>query len=197
MTLRQRILKLIYPLLIWQSRKKRINMGIEKNDGALAPPELFYSLTDVAGDGRPVSFSEFRGKKVLLVNTASACGYTPQYDGLQKLSERYAEKLTVIGFPSNDFGQQEKGSDPDIAKFCKVNFGVTFPLMKKSQVTPGPGQNEVFHWLTDKDKNGWNTRQPEWNFCKYLVDEQGVLMGYFSAGIEPFDKEIVDLVEAH
>jgi glutathione peroxidase len=172
-------------------------MRIEKNEGAVAPPELFYSLTDVAGEGRPVSFREFRGKKVLLVNTASACGYTPQYDGLQKLSERYAEKLVVVGFPSNDFGEQEKGSDQEIAGFCKLNFGVTFRLMKKSRVIKGPGQNGVFNWLTDKNRNGWNSRQPEWNFCKYLVDEKGVLIGYFSAGIEPLDREILDLIEAH
>jgi glutathione peroxidase len=192
MTIRQRILKLIYPLLARVSRKKGINMRIEKNETGIMPPESFYSLRAVAGNGQPIDFDAFRGKKVLLVNTASACGYTPQYDDLQKLSEVYSDKLRVAGFPSNDFGEQEKGNDQEIASFCKINFGVTFPLFKKSQVIRGEGQNEVFRWLSDKNKNGWNNQQPEWNFCKYLVDEKGVLLGYWSAGIQPFDKEIID-----
>jgi glutathione peroxidase len=194
MTIRQRIIKLIYPLLARQSRKKGINMRIEKNETGIMPLESFYSLAAVASNGQPIDFNEFRGKKVLVVNTASACGYTPQYDALQKLSQEYADKLTVAGFPSNDFGEQEKGNDQEIASFCKINFGVSFPLFKKSQVIRGVGQNEVFSWLSDKNKNGWNSQQPEWNFCKYLIDEKGVLLGYWSAGIQPFDSEILDII---
>ncbi len=167
-------------------------MNIKKNENEIKPPMSFYSLKAIANNGSIIDFSEFKNKKVLLVNTASACGYTPQYDDLQKLHEQYKNKLEIIGFPSNDFGEQEKASDEEIASFCKINFGVTFPLVKKSHVKENHEQNEVFKWLTDKNKNGWNDQQPEWNFCKYLIDENGVLLNYFAAGVQPFDKEIVD-----
>ena len=192
MTIRQRILKIVYPLLSRYSRKKGINMNIKKNENEIKPPMSFYSLKAIANNGSIIDFSEFKNKKVLLVNTASACGYTPQYDDLQKLHEQYKNKLEIIGFPSNDFGEQEKASDEEIASFCKINFGVTFPLVKKSHVKKSPEQNEVFKWLTDKNKNGWNDQQPEWNFCKYLIDENGVLLNYFAAGVQPFDKEIIE-----
>ena len=126
----------------------------------------------------------------MLVNTASNCGYTNQYDDLQKLSEQYKEKLVVLGFPANDFKEQEKGSDEEIAQFCRINFGVSFPLMKKSSVIKGGSQNEVFAWLSDAGKNGWNKQQPSWNFCKYIVDEEGRLTNFFGPTIEPLDKEI-------
>jgi glutathione peroxidase len=192
MTIKQRIVKLIYPLLSRYSRKKGINMSIRKNENEIKPLLPFYSLKAISNNGSIIDFNEFKNKKVLLVNTASACGYTPQYDDLQKLHEQYKNKLAVIGFPSNDFGEQEKGSDEEIASFCKINFGVTFPLMKKSHVIKNAEQNEVFKWLTDKNKNGWNEQQPEWNFCKYLIDENGVLLDYFSAGVQPFDREVID-----
>jgi len=169
-------------------------MRIKKNENEIKPPMPFYSLKAIANNGSIVDFNEFKNKKVLLVNTASACGYTPQYDDLQKLHKHYKNKLEVIGFPSNDFGEQEKASDEEIANFCKINFGVTFPLMKKSHVIKSAEQNEVFKWLTDKNKNGWNEQQPEWNFCKYLIDENGALLNYFSAGVQPFDKEIIEVL---
>ena len=167
-------------------------MNIKKNENEIKPTMSFYSLKAIANNGSIIDFNEFKNKKVLLVNTASACGYTPQYDDLQKLHEQYKNKLEVIGFPSNDFGEQEKASDEEIANFCKINFGVTFPLVKKSHVKKNAEQNEVFKWLTDKNKNGWNDQQPEWNFCKYLIDENGALLNYFAAGVQPFDKEIID-----
>ncbi len=131
----------------------------------------------------------------MLVNTASDCGYTGQYDDLQKLSEKYKDRLVVIGFPANDFKEQEKGTDEEIAAFCKINFGVSFPLMKKSSVKKGPEQNPVFQWLTDPAKNGWSKQPPSWNFCKYLVDEEGRLTHYFASTIEPLSTHITSALK--
>jgi glutathione peroxidase len=165
--------------------------GVLRNDRNIQPPQSFYGLSVHLNNGKELDFASLRGKKVLLVNTASDCGYTNQYDDLQKLYEDFAEKLTVIGFPANDFKEQEKGNDEEIAQFCKINFGVTFPLAKKSTVIKGQAQQEVFQWLTDKTKNGWNTKQPSWNFSKYLVDEKGVLTNYFDPAVSPLSDEIV------
>lgn len=184
MTIRQKFLKTVYPVLMWFGDKTKKGKKELANDSAV-PAVPFYSLQVAANDGTVFSFEKLRGKKVLLVNTASNCGYTGQYDDLQKLSEKYKDKLVVIGFPANDFKEQEKGTDTEIAEFCRLNFGVEFPLMKKSSVVKGPQQNPVFNWLTDPAQNGWNRKQPSWNFCKYLVDENGKLTNYFDSSVEP------------
>ena len=158
-------------------------------------PVSFYSLKDTTIDGKEFDFSQLKGKKVLLVNTASDCGYTGQYEELQKLYTRFSDKLMIIGFPANDFKEQEKGTDEEIAEFCKVNYAVSFLLMKKSSVIKDKQQNEVFKWLTDAAKNGWNRQQPTWNFSKYLVDEEGRLINYFDPGLSPLDKEIITAIE--
>jgi len=191
MTVRQKLLKTVYPLFMWWSNKKGV--GTKKLSAAEStPPVPFYSLRDTLINGTPFDFASLKGKKVLLVNTASDCGYTGQYDDLQKLSERYQDKLVVIGFPANDFKEQEKGSNSDIAAFCRMNFGVTFPLMQKSTVIKKEGQNPVFQWLTDPARNGWSSQPPSWNFSKYLVDENGKLIHYFGPSVEPLGKEITD-----
>jgi len=156
----------------------------------------FYDLSLQLNNGQQLKLESLKGKKVMLVNTASACGYTAQYDDLQRLYDEYRDKLVIIGFPANDFGEQEKGSDEAIAEFCRVNFGVTFPLAKKSTVVAGDNQNEVFQWLTQKDKNGWNTQQPTWNFSKYLVNEKGELTHYFDPAVSPSSPEVIKAVEA-
>ncbi|MBA4140130.1 MAG: glutathione peroxidase, partial [Segetibacter sp.] len=120
---------------------------------------------------------------------------TAQYDDLQKVHEQYRDKLVVAGFPANDFKEQEKGTDADITQFCKINFGVTFQLMKKSHVVKGSQQNEVFEWLSNKKKNGWNDRAPEWNFSKYLVNEQGILINYFAPAVSPLSDEVKKQLE--
>ncbi|MDR1667880.1 MAG: glutathione peroxidase [Bacteroidales bacterium] len=153
----------------------------------------FYQLSFVALDGAKVDFSDFKGKNVLIVNTASKCGYTSQYADLQRLSEQYEGKLVVIGFPSNDFGKQEPGTNGEIALFCSENYGVRFLMMEKSSVK-GKHKNAVYQWLTDKSKNGWNTKEPKWNFCKYLIDSKGNLLQFFSSGVKPLSEEITSFL---
>lgn len=194
MTTRQKLLKAVYPA--WIAFTKVIG----KNSDALAnkhakPSVPFHTLKAVMNNGTTYDFSQLKGKKVLLVNTASNCGYTGQYDDLQKLHEKFQNKLVILGFPANDFKEQEKGSDEDIAAFCKINFGVTFPLMKKSSVVKNSDQNEIFQWLTDSTKNGWNSKVPTWNFSKYLVNEEGVLTHYFDPSVSPMSEQVLKEVE--
>jgi glutathione peroxidase len=189
MTARQKILKAVYPMWMWFAGKKGLNDKNLSGD-KMTPAVSFYTLKDTAIDGTAFDFEKLKGKKVMLVNTASDCGYTGQYDDLQKLSEQYKDKLVVIGFPANDFKEQEKGTDEEIASFCKRNFGVSFPLMKKSSVIKGASQSKIFEWLTDSTKNGWNNQQPSWNFCKFIVDEHGRLTNFFGSTIEPLGEEV-------
>jgi len=194
MTFRQKFLKAIYPGFMWLQNKQGIkNMPVSKES---KPAISFYSLKDTTNSGGAIDFETLKGKKVLLVNTASNCGYTPQFEELEKLYRQHADKLVIIGFPANDFKEQEKGTDEEIAQFCKVNFGVTFPLVKKSTVIKSDLQNPVFNWLTDAAKNGWNDRQPEWNFSKYLVDEKGRLVNYFAPGVSPLENAVIDAINA-
>ncbi len=153
------------------------------------PPVDFYTLSFTTIDGGKFSFDQLRGKYVLIVNTASKCGFTPQFDDLEKLYEKYKDKLVVLGFPSNDFLGQDPGSNKEIKEFCQLNYGVTFQMMEKSHVK-GSDINEVFQWLTDKSKNGWNKNEPSWNFCKYLIDDKGVLLGFFPSKVKPESEEI-------
>jgi len=145
-------------------------------------------------DGKDVNLAAYKGKKILIVNVASKCGYTPQYDELQKFHEKYGEKVAVLGFPANNFGGQEPGSNEEIATFCKKNYGVSFQMFAKISVT-GEDQHPLYKWLSTKAENGWNDQAPRWNFCKYLVDENGKLLKYFGSGVKPFDDEIVNLVK--
>ena len=106
------------------------------------------------------------------------------------------EKLIIIGFPANDFKEQEKGNDEEIAQFCKINYGVTFPLAKKSVVLKEADQNRIFQWLTHKEENGWLNETPSWNFCKYLINEEGVLTHYFESGIEPLSVQVISAIRS-
>lgn len=194
MTLKQRVLKILYPLIMRVSGSNKEQ--VRENTDHKLPLFPFYSLPAEANNGSRVDFAGFRGKKILLVNTASECGYTGQYDELEKLYSRYKDRLVVLGFPANDFKEQEKGTDEEIAEFCRVNFGVSFPLFKKSRVVRGEGQNPVFQWLTDKTKNGWNDQEPVWNFCKYLVDENGTLTHFFAMNVSPLAPAVIRAIEA-
>lgn len=193
MTYRQKVLKAIYPAWMWFT--KLTGKNTKELSGSAQPPVSFYSLKATLNDSSTLDFAALKGKKILLVNTASDCGYTDQYSDLQKLSADYKDNLIVIGFPANDFKEQEKGTDEEIGKFCKANYGITFPLMKKSTVIKSPEQNVVFQWLTDSTKNGWNNNPPSWNFTKYLVDEEGRLINYFGPSISPLNKDVLDAIK--
>lgn len=192
MTYRQKILKAVYPALMWWTKITRKNT--KELSGDKQPPVSFYSLKAQLNNGDTLDFNELKGKKVMLVNTASDCGFTNQYSDLQKLADEYKDKLIVLGFPANDFKEQEKGTDAEIASFCQKNYGVTFPLMKKSSVIKSNEQNPVYQWLTDSSKNGWNTKPPGWNFAKYIVNEKGVLTKYFGSSISPLDSDVLKAI---
>ncbi len=195
MTVRQKILKAVYPALAWFNKVSNKNMDQLSHTPPVVPPVSFYTLQPVLNDGSSLSLASLKGKKILLVNTASACGYTQQYEQLQQLYNAYNSKLIVIGFPANDFKEQESGTDEEIASFCKKNFGVSFPLAKKSVVIKNPDQNSVFQWLTNPAKNGWNSQAPTWNFSKYLINEEGMLTHYFAPGIEPMSETILTAIK--
>jgi len=195
MTVRQTVLKAVYPLWMSLNRLLGKRSKVLVNKKNIQPFQSFYSLSVQLNNGSFLSFDSLRGRKLLLVNTASDCGYTNQYSDLQKLYEKYDDKLTVIAFPANDFQQQEKGSDEEIGDFCKINFGVTFPVALKSSAVKGNGQQKVFQWLTDKTKNGWNNKPPSWNFSKYLINEEGVLTNYFDPAISPLSEEVLKAIE--
>lgn len=145
-------------------------------------------------DGSDIDLAKYKGKKVLIVNTASQCGYTPQYKELQELYEKYGDKLVILGFPANNFGSQEPGSNEEIEKFCTENYNVTFPMFEKISVL-GDDMHSVYKWLTSRNLNGWNEQQPKWNFNKYLLDEEGNLLKYYSSAVKPMDKEIVGMLK--
>ncbi len=193
MTYRQKVLKAVYPAWMWLSRLTGKNNTKLENEKK-APPVSFYTLKGTLNNGDQFDFRALKGKKILIVNTASNCGYTDQYEDLQSVFSQHGSNLMVIGFPSNDFKEQEKGSDEEIAAFCKLNYGVSFPLMKKSAVKKGNDQNEVYQWLTDPAKNGWNSQAPEWNFSKYLVNEEGVLTHYFGPSVSPAAEKVKEAI---
>jgi len=193
MTFRQKILKAVYPALMWWRNLKGSNTKKTSNP-KVTPMVSFYSLHDTLNDGTPFDFAQLKGKKVMLVNTASDCGFTAQYADLEDLHKKYHDKLVMIGFPANDFGDQEKGDDNAIASFCQKNFGVSFLLMKKSSVIKSADQNPVYQWLTDPAKNGWNDQQPTWNFFKYIVDEQGNLTDLFASPVDPMSSEVINAI---
>lgn len=194
MTTKQKVMKAVYPLISFFSNIKGGEGQMKKNEQT-TPIEPFYDLQLTLNNGGTIPLSKFKGQKLLLVNTASNCGLTGQYEELQALYEKYKGRLTIIGFPANDFKEQEKGNDDEIAQFCKINYGVSFPLASKSTVVKKEGQNPIFQWLTDESKNGWNNQQPTWNFAKYLIDEDGNLKYYFEPTLSPLSTTITAAVE--
>jgi glutathione peroxidase len=140
-------------------------------------------------DGSTIDFASFKGKKILVVNTASECGYTPQYKDLEKLYETYKDKLVVIGFPANNFGGQEPGSNAEIKTFCTKNYGVSFPMAAKVSVK-GADMAPIYQWLTQKEKNGVLNADIKWNFNKFLLDENGRMMYKFESSVTPMSEEI-------
>lgn len=160
-----------------------------------AQKESFYDLNAITIDGETFQFSDLKGKKVLIVNTASKCGYTPQYEDLEKLYKKYGgNNFTIIGFPANNFLKQEPGTDEEIKEFCKLNYGVTFQMMSKISVK-GDDMHPVYKWLTKKSKNGVVDSKVTWNFQKYMIDENGNLVDFANPKEDPFSSKIVNWIE--
>jgi glutathione peroxidase len=155
--------------------------------------ESIYAIKINTLEGNPIDLNSFKGKKILFVNVASECGFTPQYEDLQTLYENYKDELMVIGIPCNQFGEQEPGEADEIMEFCQNTYGVTFILTEKVDVK-GDEQHPLYTWLTEKNLNGVKNSTVKWNFQKYLVDENGQLMEYFNSAIGPLNSKITDLI---
>ncbi|WP_371927376.1 glutathione peroxidase [Pontibacter sp. HSC-36F09] len=165
------------------------DMATETNQTAQA--NSFYTFKIESLEGKEIDFSKFKCKKVLVVNTASECGYTPQYADLQKLHETHGEQVVILGFPANNFGGQEPGSKEQIAEFCQKNYGVTFQMMEKISVK-GDDQHPLYQWLK---KNSPNHEEPGWNFSKYLIDENGKVVAFYPSKVKPMGEEILAAIQ--
>ena len=154
----------------------------------------FYDLTINAIDGKVMNMADYKGKYVLCVNVASKCGYTPQYEDLEKLYEQYQGKLVIVGFPCNQFLGQEPGTSEEIVSFCQKNYGVTFPLTEKIDVK-GKNQHGIYQWLTQKSLNGVADGNVKWNFHKFLISPEGEWLAEFPSGVKPLDAELTSLIK--
>ncbi len=153
----------------------------------------FYDFTVETIDGEQFSLADLKGKKVMIVNTASKCGHTPQYKDLELLNKAYKQKLVIVGFPANNFNSQEPGTNDEIKEFCDSKYGVTFPMMSKISVK-GDDMHPLYKWLTSKSANGVLDSEVSWNFQKYLIDENGKLVGYLKPAVKPLSDEVVNWV---
>ncbi len=162
-----------------------------KNDGI---PKSIYDFKVPALTGGTIDFAKFKGKKILIVNTASECGNTPQYADLEAMYKKYKGKLVIVGFPANDFGAQEPGSNSDIATFCSKNYSVSFPMAEKVSVK-GDEMTAIYHWLTEQKYNGYKDSQVKWNFQKYLIDEKGNLVAIFEHKTKVTTPEVIAAIE--
>ncbi len=152
-----------------------------------------YSVTDI--DGNIFSFQQLKGKKIMIVNVASKCGYTPQYEQLEAVYEKYKDKgFVIVGFPANNFMHQEPGTNEEIKEFCTLNYGVTFPMMAKISVK-GKDMAPIYRWLTRKDLNGVEDSKVKWNFQKYLISREGKLEKVIPPKVKPDDPEIIQWIE--
>jgi len=158
----------------------------KKPDGNL--PASIYDFHMASIEGRDIDFSQYKGKYLLIVNTASKCGYTPQYADLEKLHEQFGDKVTILGFPANNFLWQEPGSNEEIATFCQKNYGVTFQMFEKISVKGGD-QHPLYQWLEQK-----SGKAPSWNFCKYLISKDGNTVTFFDKKVLPLSNDIVSKI---
>ena len=194
MSIRQSILRTVYPALTGITKLFGVNNRVVTPEQISKPVTSIYDFEVELIDGDTISLAAYKGKKIIIVNTASDCGYTGQYEELQQLYASNKDSMVIIGFPANDFKQQEKGSNEEIATFCKKNYGVEFPIAIKTSVVKGDVQHPLFRWLSDPSKNGWNKEAPAWNFSKYVINEEGVLLGYVDPGISPLGKEFTHIL---
>jgi len=175
---------LFFNFLFWKSPDK----------GNADIPKSIYDFKVDGLTGGTIDFADFKGKKIMIVNTASECGYTPQYEDLEALYKKYEGRLVIVGFPANDFGKQEPGTNDEISVFCKKNYGVTFPMAAKITVK-GKEMAPVYQWLTDEKYNGYKSSEVKWNFQKYIIDENGKLITVFMSKIKPMDDEVIKAIE--
>ncbi len=164
-----------------------------KPTGTEVIPASIYEFKVAGLEGDSIDFAQYKGKKILIVNTASKCGHTPQYEELEKLYQTYKDKLVIVGFPANNFMGQEPGDNKEIAAFCQKNYGVTFPMAAKISVK-GKDMAPVYRWLTNKDYNHFQSTSVKWNFQKYLIDEEGKLVAMFPPAVKPLSEEIIKAV---
>lgn len=182
-------------LMNCNSKKQQETISLNKQPITTMQKQNIYSFQVNDLYGKQFDFATLKGKKILIVNTASECGLTPQYEGLQRLYTSYNNKnLVIVGFPANNFGKQEPGTNSEIATFCKQNYGVSFPMMSKISVK-GDDIHPIYEFLTQKSKNEFQDSEVTWNFQKYLINENGELEKVISPKVEPLDKEIVDWIE--
>nr|WP_294937087.1 glutathione peroxidase [uncultured Flavobacterium sp.] len=176
-----------------QTQKKKTMETAQENKVTTAQNIYQFKVKDI--EGKEFDFATLRGKKIMVVNTASECGLTPQYEQLQHLYNEFKDKgFVVVGFPANNFGEQEPGNNAEIKTFCSRNYGVTFPMMEKISVK-GNDKHPLYHFLTEKSKNGLEDNEVEWNFQKYLINEKGELENVISPRVLPTDKEITDWIK--
>jgi len=161
--------------------------GSKNKQGPIAGSIYEFKIKSL--DGKEIDFAQYKGKKLLIVNTASKCGKTPQYAGLEKLHEQFADKVTVLGFPANNFLWQEPGTSEEIAAFCERNYGVKFQMFEKVSVKGGD-QHPLYQWLESK-----TGKKPDWNFAKYLVSEDGTLVTFFNSSTQPLDESILSRIQ--
>ncbi len=185
-------MKLLIPIITFLSACFGTNAIKSKplSDKSILGVKSLYDFKMRSIDGELIDFSKYKGKKVLIVNTASECGYTPQYAELEELNKKYGDKVVILGFPANNFGGQEPGSNKEIASFCQKNYGVSFQLFEKVSVE-GKDACDLYKWLSTKELNGWNDQKPKWNFNKYLIDENGQLVKYYPSSVKPMSEEII------
>jgi len=186
------IASLLFIACTTATAKSKYDMMPNGNDNNGSTKNI-YSFSIKSLDGGTIDFSQFKGKKILIVNTASKCGFTPQYEGLEKLYEQYKDKLVIIGFPSDNFGGQEYKDDSEIHAFCKKNYGVTFPLTTRVDVK-GDNITPVYKYLCNKSENGVLDATISWNFNKFIIDENGNLLAHFDSKVTPDSEELLKYI---
>lgn len=185
-------LSAITALLFSLTGNSYFNSGntIPSSEGVALQTKTIYDFKVESLTGGTIDFADFKGKKILIVNTASKCGFTPQYEGLEALYEKYKDRLVIIGFPANNFLSQEPGSNETIETFCKKNYGVSFPMAAKISVK-GKNIAPIYQWLCNKAENGVMNAKISWNFNKFLLDENGKLIAHFKSKVTPMSEEII------
>lgn len=184
-----RLIKVCLLVVVTMGIVSYLSSKLTRNPKPEAVTTSVYDFNVKALDGKDIDFSQYRGKPILIVNTASKCGYTYQYEDLEKLHEQYGSKVTVLGFPANNFLWQEPGNNEEIASFCQRNYGVSFQMFGKVSVK-GKDQHPVFQWLAAK-----SGKVPTWNFCKYLIDKDGNVVTFYPPTVSPMDESIISKIE--